>query len=263
MFLFRIAGSRRNLEWKGQPTMQISGFQNGNSLFSELSASSTSQTAGSYGGHRNNFASDLRGLISSIQSGNTSDAQQYLTSIDKLVPSNANSNSPLSTFLSSVSSALSNNSISGAQAALTTFESQRGHGAANGAGATGSTAPAANSGGGTAGTLGQDVLSLFTAIGSGDLQGAQSAYDTVTSLLLGGSSGALTSAVATGSSSSSSTSAATPVAPTGSSSGGASFTSLLAQIGSALSTGDINTAQTALDGFLQSLSAGSLVGATA
>jgi hypothetical protein len=37
----------------------------------------------------------------------------------------------------------------------------------------------------------------------------------------------------------------------------------LAQIGSALSSGDVTTAQTALDTILTSLSAGSLVSATA
>lgn len=230
--------------------MLSASVQNGSSLFSEFASQSTSRTSAFEGNRRSSFSADLANLVSSIQSGNSSNAQQYLTQIEKLVPSNANSNSPLSQFLSSVSSALSNNDIAGAQSALSTFENQRAPAPASPSATTASPAPATAAGGSTTNPLGQDVLSLFTAIGSGNLAGAQSAYDTVTSLLLSGSSSSPSSAVSTAASS-------------GSSSTSSSFVSLLSQIGSALSTGDIGSAQTAVDSFLQSLSAGSLVGATA
>ncbi|MGB6687533.1 MAG: hypothetical protein WBE76_06800 [Terracidiphilus sp.] len=253
--------------------MFTSNLETGSSLFSGINAPAPS-FAPDFGGNRQpSFGSDLRGLVSAIQSGNSSGAQQFLSQIQKFVSTNANSNSPLSQFLSSVSSALSNNDIAGAQSALATFQSQRSHGPAAGTGTNGTGGtPGANGGtttggatGGATATLGQDVLALFTAIGSGNLQNAQSAYDNVTSLLLGGTSGSSPTPAptpATAPVSSSTSTAAAPAASTVESSGNAPFASLLAQIGSALSTGDIDSAQTAVDTFLQNLSAGSLVGAT-
>jgi hypothetical protein len=264
--------------------MSTPNLATGNTLFSGINGPAPFWAQDAGGDRRSSFGSDLRGLVSAIQSGNASGAQQYLSQIEKVVPANANSNSPLSQFLSSVSSALSNNDIAGAQTALTAFQSRRSHGAeggtgttgtgtngtgTNGAGGTSGAIGSTTTGGGTGGataTLGQDVLALFTAIGSGNLQSAQSAYDTVTSILLSGSSGSSgnpaptpLSAVASAGSTSN---AAAPVTTAGESSGNAPFASLLAQIGSALSTGDIDSAQTAVDTFLQNLTAGSLVGAT-
>lgn len=234
--------------------MLTASAQNGSSLFSEFASRSVWGTSRFEGGRQGLFSSNLANLVSSIQSGNTTTAQQYLTRIEKQVPANANS--PLGQFLASVASALSDNDISGAQAALTAFENPTASASApsTSAGTTpasGSTSAPASSGGSTTFTLGQDVLSLFTAIGSGDLKGAQSAYDSLTSLLLGGSGSPASSPAST-----------TTAAASGSSSTGASFVSLLSQIGSALSTGDINSAQKAVDGFLQGLTVGSLIGVT-
>jgi hypothetical protein len=130
--------------------------------------------------------------------------------------------------------------------------------------------------------LGQEVLGLFTAIGSGNIESAQTAYDDVISLLLGGNGGVTPSAPATTTTSTTATSAATtatapvttpavvsnpPTSPAVASILNSptnnSFTSLLAQIGSALGSGNINSAQSALDNFLQGLTAGSIFGATA
>jgi hypothetical protein len=251
--------------------MLTASAQNGSSLFSEFASRSASWTSRSEGGRQSFFASDLANLVSAIQSGNTTTAQQYLTRIEKQAPTHVNSNSPLGQFFLSVSSALSNNDISGAQAALTAFENPTAPSSAS-ASSTGTTptsgsatapSPAPSSSGtATPFTLGQDVLSLFTAIGSGDLKGAQSAYDTLTSLLLGGSSGPVSSSASTTSAVSIASPASTAAA-SGSPSTGASFDALLSQIGSALSTGDINSAQKAVDGFLQSLTVGSLIGVTA
>jgi hypothetical protein len=254
--------------------MFTSNLGTGNSPFSGINAPAPSLAPDFEGNRQPSFGRDIRGLVSAIQSGNASGAQQFLSQIQKFIPANTNSNSPLSQFFASVASALSNNNIAGAQSALAAFQSQHSHGAAGGTGTNGTgSASGANGGtttggatGGATATLGQDVLDLFTAIGSGNLQSAQSAYDTVTSLLLGGTSGPSPTPASTPApapvSGTTSTAAATATT-TGESSGNAPFVSLLALIGSALSTGNIDSAQTAVDTFLQNLSAGSLVGTTA
>jgi ribosomal protein S20 len=224
--------------------MQISGLQNTSSLFSELAANSTSNTSSTSfnsGGGNNAFGTALSGLMSSIKSGDTSDAQKYLAQLQQLSPSNADSSSPLGKFLTSVSSALASGNISAAQTALTTLQSTPAPGSATSASTT--------SGDSTAGIsqMGTDVLKLFSAISSGNIQDAQSAYDSLTSLMTSASD-------STSSNSTSSTS---------STSSGNSFDALLAQIGTSLSSGNMTTAQSTLDGFLQSLSAGSLVNASA
>jgi hypothetical protein len=181
--------------------------------------------------------------MSAIQSGNSTDAQKYLAKVEKLEPSNVSSNSPLGEFLASVSTALSDNNIAGAQSALTTLETY----AVPSTATTSSTSDASStssSSGASISALGQDVLSLFSAIRDGDTSTAQSAYDSLTSLL-----DSSTSSSSSGTSSSSSSS-------------GTSFSSLLAEIGSALSSGNISSAQTALDNFLTNLSSGSLVNTT-
>ena len=94
------------------------------------------------------------------------------------------------------------------------------------------------------------MLNLFSAVGSGNLSDAQSAYDSLTSLLF---SSANTSSSATTAASS----------DTSSSSAYTSFLQLLSEIGSALSSSNIGSAQTALGNFLTSISSGSLVNATA
>jgi hypothetical protein len=248
--------------------MLAASLQTGSSAFSDFAPHSASWTSGSGGRRQGSFASDLANLVTSIQSGNASNAQEYLTKVEKLVPSIVDSKGPLGTFLSGVSSALSNNDISSAQTALSAFENRRAPSSTSGSATTATSPPASSSGGSTTNALGQDVLSLFTAIGSGNLQGAQSAYDQVTSLLLGGSISLSSSNVSTPGAASTASAPSTPSpASTGPSSGpfsnAAPFVTLLSQIGSALSTSDIDTAQTAVDSFLQTLTSGSLVGATA
>jgi ribosomal protein S20 len=182
--------------------------------------------------------------MAAIKSGDSTDAKKYLTEVEKLAPSNADSNSPLGEFLSSVSTALSDNNIAGAQSALTTLETYATP-STTAASSTTDTSSTSSSDSATS-ALTQDVLSLFSAINSGDLTSAQTAYDKVTSLLDTASSSSSTSSASSNNSTST-----------------ASFTSLLKEIGSALGSGNVNTAQTALDNFLASLSAGSLVSASA
>jgi trimeric autotransporter adhesin len=226
--------------------MSISGIQGNSSLLSELSTSSLNSSSSTSTG-KNAFNSALTNLFSAIQSGDTASAQKYMSQVQQLSPSNADSSSPLGQFLSTVSSALQNNDISTAQSALTTLESQ-----AASSSATSGTSSSTSSG--ALSSFTQDLVSLFSSISSGDLSGAQSAYDQLTSLLFGSS---------TSSSSSSTSSTDTSTSSSSSTSGENSFAGLLKQIGSALSTGDISSAQSALDSFLQSLSSGSLVSTTA
>ncbi len=251
--------------------MAAAGLTIQSSAISSPSSNFAPGASGYEGGHRHSFGRDLHRLESAIQSGNTSGAQQALTAIQKLVPANANSTSPVSQFLSGVTTALSNNNIAGAQTALATFESvRRGPVATPAPVAPIAAAPVVTPAASQANGLGQDVLSLFTAIGSGNVEGAQAAYDTVTSLLLSGLTSPAPSATATpapaAGTTSSKTTAAVPAATnasTGSSPDNSSFLSLIAQIGSSLSTGNIDSAQSAVDSFLQGITSGSLVSFTA
>jgi hypothetical protein len=99
-------------------------------------------------------------------------------------------------------------------------------------------------------------MSLFSAISNGDTSGAQSAYDSLTSLLLSNDSSTSSSTSATSSSSTDNTTSTSNSSTT-------TFTKLLSEIGTSLSSGDINGAQSSLDSFLSSLSSGSLVNTTA
>lgn len=224
--------------------MQISNLQGSSSLFAGLSASSASPTPSALSASNTSssiqeqYDSALAALMSSIRSGNTADAGKYLAELQQLSPPGNSISSPLTEFLSTTSTALSNNNIAAAQSALTTFETET-------ASSSAQTGDSTNS---TISTLGQDVLSLFSAISSGDVTDAQYAYQSLTGLLNAGNG------------SSASTDANT--ASTGSSRANP-FNNLLSEVGTSLSSGNIGIAQSALDGFLQSLSSGSLVNATA
>ncbi len=197
----------------------------------------------------------LTGLFSSIKSGYTSDAKKSLPKVEKLTNSNTSSttssNNPRSEFLSRVCTALSDNNIAGAQSALTTLKTYAisSTSASTSTSANSSTATGSSSNPGIS-PIGQDLLNLFSAISSGNLTSAQSAYDSLTGLL-------------NSTDNSSSSSASTSSTGTASNSSPTSFSSVLSQIGSALSSGNVNSAQPALDSFLSDLSSGSLVNATA
>jgi hypothetical protein len=89
------------------------------------------------------------------------------------------------------------------------------------------------------------MLSLFSSIKSGDLSSAQSAYSDLTSLL--SSTSSTSSASSTSSSSSSST----------------SFSDLLKEVGTALNSGNISSAQSVLDTFMKNIATGTLINTTA
>src|ERR1039457_6236028 len=93
--------------------MSLSAIQS-STLFTELSTLSSSSTSKS-SNSQSSFDKALTGLLSAINSGDTASAKTYLAQVEKLSPANADSSSPLGTFLTSVSTALGNNDISGAQ----------------------------------------------------------------------------------------------------------------------------------------------------
>jgi len=220
--------------------MSIQSVLSTSSLFNELSStSSTSSSSTATASSQNSFDTALANLFTAIQNGDTSSAQSYLAQVQKLEPSNADSSSPLGTFLSSVSSALSNDDISSAQTALTTLENTTPTGSTLTVGQMAATSVELSD-------VATGVLQLFSAISSGNTSEAQSAYDSLTSIF--GSDSSSSSSSTDTSSTSSSTSSSSE-----------SFTTLLADIGGALSTNDISSAQTAMDTYLQSLSAGSIV----
>lgn len=217
--------------------MSIQSVQSSSYLLSQLTASSSTTSSTS---SQNSFDSALANLFAAIQSGDTTGAQKYLAQVQKLESSTSNttsgttveSTSPLGKFLAAAATALSNNDISSAQSALKTLENTK---------PTGSTATVAQ----LAATsvelsdVAKGVLQLFNAIGSGNQSDAQSAYDSVSSQFYANSSSSSTSSTSD------------------------SFTTLLSQIGGALTSNDMTAAQAAMDSFLSSLSAGSMVNTSA
>jgi len=189
---------------------------------------------------------ELASLISAIKSGDTADAQSSLAELKMQGSTSADPSSAVGVFLASVSNSLAGYNIAGAQRALAVFESSAAQRVAPVSSSTAlSLIPSERTGPGVS-ALGQDLLSLFNAIGSGDTAGAQSAYGSLSSLLesSGGSNSTYGDFL-------------------GNSSGSGSLYSLMAQIGTALSTGNITRVQGTMDTFMRNLSAGSLVSTSA
>ena len=189
---------------------------------------------------------ELSSLISAIKSGDTADAQNCLADLKMVSTANADPSSPLGAFLATVTNALGSYNIAGAQSALATLESTTGPRIAPvESTAALSLMPSKRSSQGVS-AMGQDLLSLSKAIDSGDTASAQSAYGSLSSLLEG--SGASDSNYGD---------------LLGNSSESGSLYSLMTQIGSALSTGNLTCVQGTMDKFMQNLSSGSLVSTTA
>lgn len=219
------------------------GVQNTTILVTQLSLTSASISSTRIQGSAED---DLSSLISAIKSGDTADAQNSLADLKMMSQANADPASPLGAFLATVTNALGSYNIAGAQSALAALESSTGPRVAPiESSAALSLMPSERQGPGVS-AMGQDLLSLYKAIDSGDTASAQSAYGSLSSLLQ--SSGA---------------SAGNYGDQLGNSSDSGSLYSLMAQVGSALSTGNISRVQGAMDKFMQNLSSGSLVSATA
>jgi hypothetical protein len=199
--------------------MQISGYQNTTTLFDALSSSSTSSSSSST---QTALSNALTGLLTSIQSGDTADAKKYLAEAKQLSPSDLDSGSALGKFYSSVTTALGNNDISGAQTAVTKLEK------AYGTSDSASTSTSASESSYSLSSFGTGMQTLFSAIASGNTSDAQSSYDAISSMLTDDN----TSSIDTSST---------------------SFTNFSAEIGAALKSGNINSVQAVVQSYFDSL----------
>jgi hypothetical protein len=228
---------------QGAPRMQTSTLQNTTILYAQLSLMATSVTT-----RKTSSSADgeLSSLISAIKSGNTAQALGSLADLQMMGQTNVNPDSALGVFLASVTASLSSYNISGAQKALAVFEASSAQRVEPVSPASSlMLAPSAASGPGV-GAYGQDLLGLFRAVQSGDATSAQSAYGTLSNLMesSGGSASNFGNLF-------------------GGSTESGSLYSLMAQIGAALNTGNLTRVQSTMDQFMQNLSSGSLVSATA
>ncbi len=223
--------------------MQTSSLQNTTILYAQLSLMATSVTTRKIS---SSVDGELSSLISAIKSGNTAEAQGSLADLQMMGKTNFSPDSALGQFLAGVSAALSSYNVHGAQKALGVFEASPASRVPPVEPASAlMLTPSAASGPGV-GTFGQDLLSLFSAIQSGDATSAQTAYGTLSqSMESSGGSGANVGNLF------------------GNSAESGSLYSLMAQIGTALDTGNLTRVQTTMDKFMQNLSSGSLVSATA
>jgi len=226
----------------GVPLMLTSGLQSTTITYTQLSLTTASITS-----RRSNSPADgeLSNLISAIKSGNTTDARNSLAELQMVGGAHADSSSPLGTFLVSVSTSLASYNIAGAQNALAVFEAS----AANRVEPVASSAALSLAPGGrtTPGVtaLGEDLLNLYKALDSGDATSAQSAYGSLNNLLeSNGGGGDFANQYGNGAES-------------------GSLYSLMAQIGAALSTGNLSRVQSTMDTYMRNLSSGSLVSTTA
>ena len=223
--------------------MLASGLQSTTITYTQLSLTTASITSS-----RSNSPADgeLSNMISAIKSGNTTDARNSLAELQMIGGAHADPASPLGAFLVSVSTSLASYNIAGAQNALAVFEAS----AANRVEPVASSAALSLDPGGrtTPGVtaLGEDLLNLYKALDSGDTTSAQSAYGSLNNLLEtnGGSGSDFANQY-------------------GSSTESGSLYSLMAQIGAALSTGNLPRVQSTMDTYMRNLSSGSLVSTTA
>jgi hypothetical protein len=179
-------------------------------------------------------------LMTSIASGDTTSAQKYLGQFEENAHAQNLETSPIQQVLSDVRSALSVGDIPAAEAALSTL--QAGVSQSPASIQVSSLSGADVSAGSGVSELGDKVLSLFSAITSGDLQSAQSAYGSLTRLLPSNNSPFTYSASFDTQNASLS-----------------DFGNLRSKVESALDSGNISSAEAAMQDFLQEFSTGSIV----
>lgn len=180
------------------------------------------------------FGAVLAGLITAVKAGDAATAQNYL-GMAQSVAGGLAPNSTLGRFLNQVDTALSNGDVSAARDAVATLQSK----VVTVTPATDPTASDSESDGAVLSTAGNDVATLFDAMNSSDLPGAQSAYNSLKALVSNKSRGSSQSSVAQ------------------------RMQNLLAEIGPSLDAGNMTSARQSLNAFLHSLSAGSMVNVNA
>ena len=167
---------------------------------SSIDFDSTSATAS----QQSVFDSLLSQLQQSIGSGNLTNVQTFLNAVEALSPSSASAQNPLGVFLTSLTTALKDGSVSEAQSALATYQSNNTT-AAPAASTTGTSATAAA----IATNLVQSQLQLSlvtTLLGPNSSFGSDSASSTSSDSSANSLIGILNAAYGTGDSSSSNTS---------------------------------------------------------
>jgi hypothetical protein len=183
----------------------------------------------------------LTSLVSSIASGYLANTKKYLTEVEQLTSPDSDLSNPLNQFISGVSNSMANDDIFGAQSALTTLKDNL------------STSPKSTVANSTTysvssdsdtNSFGGDVYGLVTAVNAGNLNDAQSSYALLASALSSNANRDWTNA-----------SAVTP--------SDSSLSTQLKDVGSALDSGYVGSAQRSVDGLLTSLSAGMLVSVSA
>lgn len=217
----------------------VSGLQERNTI---LSGPAASQAIAPVGGIDSSYDDALGSLFSSIDSGDTEGAQSALATVQQLSTAQQDSSSPLGSFLDSVTESLGNGNIAEAQSALQTLQTYT---QATAATPTTSSDSSAMETSYAASVFGENVFNLSSALNGQNLDGAIDAYNNLAELV----------------SSNSFMSSSTDLAERLSSD--APATAQLQQVGSSLEAGNVTSAQMALDGFLASLSAGSLITAQA
>jgi hypothetical protein len=222
--------------------MLISGLQSTTIVYTQLSVTSAYITSRRV---NNILEGELSGLISAIKSGNTSEARSSLSEIKMLGAGNSDPTSPLGAFLATVNNSLSEFNIAGAQRAVADLEATAAPRVEAVEPAAQLSLTAGERSGPAVNPLGEDLLNLFSAITAGDADSAQSAYGSLNNQMKSSAN-----KISFGYAFENSTESGT-------------LYSLLAQVGAALSTGDITRVQGAVDNFMGNLSSGSLVSATA
>jgi hypothetical protein len=223
--------------------MLISGLQSTTIVYTQLSVTSAYVTSRSA---NNILEGELSGLISAIKSGNTAEARSSLSEIKMLGAGNSDPASPLGVFLATVSNSLSNFNIAGAQVAVADLEATVAPRVEAVQPAAQLSLTAGERSGPAVNPLGEDLLNLFSAITAGDTDSAQSAYGSLNIQMKSSVNNKSSFGYAFENSTESGT-----------------LYSLLAQVGAALSTGNITRVQGVVDKFMFNLSSGSLVSATA
>jgi hypothetical protein len=214
--------------------MLISGLQSNSILHTDYLYSGISS--------RTDSSQDaLTSLVSSIASGDLANTKKYLTEVEQLTSPDSDLSNPLNQFISGVSNSMANDDIFGAQSALTTLKDNL------------STSPKSTVANSTTysvssdsdtNSFGGDVYGLVTAVNAGNLNDAQSSYALLASALSSNANRDWTNA-----------SAVTP--------SDSSLSTQLKDVGSALDSGYVGSAQRSVDGLLTSLSAGMLVSVSA
>jgi hypothetical protein len=217
----------------------VSGLQERNSILTGVAASQAVSPVGSVD---SSYDDALASLFTSIAAGDTETAQTALAAVKQFPAAQSDASSPLGSFLASVSDSLDSGDIADAQSALKTLKTYTVSNANDETSNSESTSLETSY---STTTFGENVFNLSSALGSQNLNDAIDSYNDLTTL------------VTNQSFLSSSTDLAERLADD------APATTQLLQIGSSLEAGNITSAQMALDGFLASLSAGSLISAKA